>query len=56
MRDEYQQDGVGLGPLGCMNWSTCRINVHDRLFNVNWTSEAPKKQLYHNCRKQVVSA
>ena len=27
MRDEYQQDGVGLGPLGCMNCSTCRINV-----------------------------
>ena len=27
MRDVYQQDGTGLGPLGCMNWSTCRINV-----------------------------
>ena len=27
MRDEYQLDRVGLGPLGCMNWSTCRINV-----------------------------
>ena len=56
MRDEYQQDGVELGLLGCMNWSTCRINVHDRLFNVNWTLETRKKQLYHNCRKQVVSA
>ena len=56
MDDEYQQDGVGSGPLGCMNLLTCRINVHDRLFNVNWTLEAPKKQLYHNCRKQVVSA
>ena len=25
MRDEYQQDGVGLGPSGCMSWSTFEI-------------------------------
>ena len=55
MGDEYQQDRVGLGPLGCMNWSTFRINVTG-YFNFNWTLQALKKQLYHSCRKQVVSA
>ena len=57
MRDEYQQDGVELGPLGCMNWPI--FNLQDKCdssFNFNWTLQALKKQLYHSCRKQVVSA
>ena len=45
MRDKYQQDGVGLGPL------------HELVdLNFNWTLQALKKHLYHSCRKEVVSA
>ena len=45
MRDEYQQDGVGLGQL------------HELVdLNFNWTLQALKKHLYHSCRKEVVSA
>ena len=45
MRDEYQQNGVGLGPL------------HELVdLNFNWTLQALKKHLYHSCRKDVVSA
>ena len=31
-------------------------NKCDRLFNFDWTLQVLKKQLYHSCRKQVVSA
>ena len=45
MRNKYQQDGVGLGPL------------HELVgLKFNWTSQALKKHLYHSCRKEVVSA
>ena len=45
MRDEYQQDGVRLGP------------VHELVdFNFNWTLPALKKHLYYSCRKEVASA
>ena len=45
MRDEYQQDGVGLGPL------------HELVdLNFNWTLQALKKHLYHSYIKDVVSA
>ena len=53
MRDEYQQDGVGLGPLHEL---VDLQNKCDRSFNFNWTLEALKKQLYHSCRKEAVSA
>ena len=36
-------------------WRTTEKAGPDRV-NANWTLEAPKKQLYHSCRKQVVSA
>ena len=43
MRDEYQRDGVGLGPL------------HELVdLNFNWTLQLLKKHLYHSCRKDVV--
>ena len=45
MRDEYQQDGVGLGPMH---------QLAD--LNFNWTLQALKKHLYHSFRKNVVSA
>ena len=42
MRDEYQQDGVGSGPL------------HELVdLNFNLTLQALKKLLYHSCRKDV---
>ena len=45
MRDEYQQDRVGLGPL------------HELVdLNFNWTLQALKKHLYNSCRKDVVGA
>ena len=45
MRNKYQQDGVGLGPL------------HELVgLKFNWTSQALKKHLYHSRRKEVVSA
>ena len=47
MRDEYQQDGVGLGPLQ---------NKCDRSLNFKWTLQALKKHLCHSCRKGVLSA
>ena len=53
MRDEYQQDGVGLGPLHEL---VDLQNKCDRSYNFNWTLQALKKQLYHSCRKEVVSA
>ena len=31
-------------------------NKYDKLFDLNWTLQAQKKQLHHSCRKQVVSA
>ena len=36
MRDKYQQDGVGLGPLYELVY-----------LNFNWTLQALKKHLYH---------
>ena len=54
MRDEYQQDGW-IRPIRLHELVDLQ-NKCDRLFNVNWTLEAPKKQLYHSCRKHVVSA
>ena len=45
MRDEYQQDGDGLGPLHKL------VDL-----NFNQTLQALKKHLYHSCRKDVVSA
>ena len=53
MRDEYQQDRVGLDPLLEL---VDLQNKCDRSFNFNWTLQALKKQLYHRCRKEVVSA
>ena len=53
MCDEYQQDGVGSGPL--LELVDLK-NKCDRSFNFNWTLQALKKQLYHSCRKEVVSA
>ena len=45
MRNKYQQDGVGLGPL------------HELVvLKFKSTSKALKKDLYHSCRKEVVSA
>ena len=42
MRDKYQQDGDGLGPLhGLVG------------LKFNWTSHTLKKHLYHSCRKEV---
>ena len=45
MRDKYQQDGVGLGPL-------------DELVVLKFKSTLKelKKDLYHSCRKEVMSA
>ena len=31
-------------------------NKYDKLFNLNWTLQVQKKQLHHNCMKQVVRA
>ena len=53
MRDEYQQDGVGLGPLQEL---VDLQNKYDRSLNFNWTLQALKKHLCHSCRKEVVSA
>ena len=53
MRDEYQQDEVGLGPLHEL---VDLQNKCDRSLNFNWTLQALKKHLYHSCRKEVVSA
>ena len=51
MRDDYQQDGVGLGPLlELVNLQ----NKCDSSFNFNWTLQALKKYLYHGCGKDVV--
>ena len=53
MRDEYQQDGVGLGLLHEL------VNLQnkcDRSLNFNWTLQALKKHLCHSCRKEVASA
>ena len=45
MRDKYQQDGLGLGPM------------HELVdLNFKWTLQALKKHLYDSCRKEVVSA
>ena len=53
MRDEYQQDGVGLGPLDDF---VVLQNKCDRSLNFNWTLQALKKHLCHSRRKEVVSA
>ena len=45
MRDEYQQEGVGSGPLH---------ELVDQ--NFDRTLQVLKKHLYHSCRKDVVSA
>ena len=43
MRNKYQQDGVGLGPL------------HELVgLEFNWTLQTLKKYLCHSCRKEVV--
>ena len=43
MRNKYQQDGDGLGPL------------HELIgLEFNWTLKTLKKHLYHSCRKEVV--
>ena len=47
MHSKYQQDGFGLGPL------------HELVvlkFKSTLSLKAPKKNLYHSCRKEVVSA
>ena len=53
MCDDYQQDGVGLGPLLEL---VDLQNKCDRSFNFNWPLQALKKQLYHSCGNDVVSA
>ena len=45
MRNKYQQDGVGLDPM----YKLVGLKF-------NWTLHALKKDLYHSCRKEVVSA
>ena len=47
MRNKYQQDGVGLGPLHEFN--ECKNGLE-----FNWTLQTLKKHLYHSCRKEVV--
>ena len=45
LASKYQQDGVGLGPL------------HELVvFKFKSTLKELKKDLYHSCRKEVVSA
>ena len=53
MRDEYQQDGVELGPLHEL---VDLQNICDRSCNFNRTLQALKKQFYHSFRKEVVSS
>ena len=50
MRDEYQQEGVGLGPFHEL---VDLQNKCDRSLNFNWTLHMLKKHLYHSCRKVV---
>ena len=52
MGDGKESSSIRLHELANFNLQ----NTCDRSFNFNWTLQALKKQLYHSCKKQVVSA